>query len=38
MSDDDKKPTDWFGQIQMFIFTIAAVVLLLLLLRYLGLR
>jgi gluconate kinase len=38
MSDDDKKPTDWLGQAQMLLLTVAVVVAGLLLLRWLGLR
>lgn len=38
MSDDDNKPTDWLGHVQMFALTIVVVVAGLLLLRYLGLR
>lgn len=38
MSDDDKKPTDWMGHVQMFVLTVVVVVGALLLLRYLGLR
>ena len=38
MSDDNKPPIDWMGQVRYFALMTVAVVAALMLLRYLGLR